>query len=611
MMKHYLKWAGLIIVALAMLCIIAIICIVMFVSPNRFKPLLIAEVMKQTSRQLVINGDLAWTFFPYLGVKTGHMALSNPAGFQQPWLVEIQSATINVRLLPLLKNKIQSEGITLHGLHLYLIKTTKGEVNWSFAKPPSERSSQAIDQTNTHFPAVITGLTISNINVTDGHVSWLDEQAKHAMKIDAFNLKATNISLLQPFPVQIEFKLNSGQPKISAGFKITSDVAISPAKTIISLRSFKLSADMQEPIKTRDVLITGDVLADFGDQTLQWSNLQVKSDQLIITGQLSVNHLIGDPSVIGHLQLMPVDLRDWLKANGQNVSNIQSLKMVTGDFDITSVNKTINIQGKCAIDNLQMNQVKLTQLTIPLHFANEVFNLSSLTANLYQGTLKANATIKFTSDVPQIISEGQLTNIQIGPLLNDLGGSKKKLKLNGVTTIDWQITTAGFDANSVIKNLNGMSHFSIADGVIEGIDIRYYIYLAKAILAQRAPSEPNTNKTEFGRLTGSASIKNGLVQNNDLLVTTPLFVTKGKGMINLINQQINYQTDTLISQSGDLENIAIPISITGNLSAPIIRFDSNEFTKVITHDAIQKAKDSLKDKIKNQGGDLLQNLLNH
>jgi uncharacterized protein involved in outer membrane biogenesis len=473
-MTKYIKLILITLAVLAMVCLIAIIGIVTFVSPNRLKPLLSAQVMKSTNRQLIIDGDLSWTFFPYLGVKTGHVVLNNPSGFQESRFMEIQSATIDVHFLPLLRNKIQSNGIALHGLKLFLIKNAKGEVNWHFP-PKATVKAHPQNFSRKTFPVAMMGLSISNVDVTDGQIIWMDEQNKQSVSMNEFYLKAKNISVLKPFEVEIGFKLINPQTSMSRQFKVNGNIAINAMKEMISLR---------------------------------------------------------------------------------------------------------------------------------------------LTSNLYQGTLKANATIKLGGNVSQIAVQSQLANIQMGSLLNDLGRAKKKLTVNGTAMMDIQVTTAGFDNNSLIKNLNGNMHFSISKGTVEGIDISYYIDVANALLERRSPTKINTNKTEFDQLIGSATIKEGIVRNDDLVLTSVLFTSKGKGIVNLANQEMNYQIDTMVDHAKnsawiDISNITIPISIKGHWADPMIRFESEIFMQSIGSSVVQQSKDVLKEKIKKEGSAFLQNLLNH
>ncbi|GAL09556.1 AsmA protein [Vibrio astriarenae] len=56
----------------------AVIALVTLVNPNQFKPLIVEQVQKNTGYELVIEGDLGWTFFPSVGLSIGRTELKNP-----------------------------------------------------------------------------------------------------------------------------------------------------------------------------------------------------------------------------------------------------------------------------------------------------------------------------------------------------------------------------------------------------------------------------------------------------------------------------------------------------------------------------------------------------
>ncbi|MFA0373024.1 AsmA family protein, partial [Vibrio sp. 10N.222.54.F6] len=63
----------------AMLGLIAalVLYITLIFDPNNFKPQIVEVVKEKTGRDLAINSDLSWTFFPSLGIKLGGVTLSN------------------------------------------------------------------------------------------------------------------------------------------------------------------------------------------------------------------------------------------------------------------------------------------------------------------------------------------------------------------------------------------------------------------------------------------------------------------------------------------------------------------------------------------------------
>ncbi|MGL5335751.1 MAG: AsmA family protein, partial [Enterovibrio sp.] len=60
-----------------------------WINPNDFKPLITQEVKKQLGRDLVIGGDIGWSFWPTLGLSVEQVSLNNPEGFAEAALLSV------------------------------------------------------------------------------------------------------------------------------------------------------------------------------------------------------------------------------------------------------------------------------------------------------------------------------------------------------------------------------------------------------------------------------------------------------------------------------------------------------------------------------------------
>lgn len=626
-MRKSIKWLGAFVSILILLVVLAAVCLVTFVSPNRFKPLIAEQVMKYTGRQLTIDGDLSWSLFPYLGVKTGHILLSNPAGFEQKIFAEIQHATIGVKLFPLLHKKIESSGMMLDGLKLNLIRDINGKNNWQFQQAlPASTSAVAVSlgrSSASEMKKRSVGLAISGIEVSNAEINWLDKQKKQSGSIEKFGLHAKNISFLKPFPIESEFDFTSKNPATSGHVELTSEISLSVDQQIFSFRNLVLTAQLQQGIQKFSWKLTGDVIADLQQQTLQWSHFRGQMGNLILTGKMGVVDLTTSPHAAGHLQIPPFDLKVLLQSVGQDVTNVQVLKDMSGDVDFTAAANAIDVQGKFKIDNIEVKQVKLSQVVIPMHYQIGVLELSPITADFYQGSLQSNAKVNLTGALPQMAVQGKLLNVHAEPLLQDLGGNNQKLKLVGIGNMELQITTMGRSANAFVKNLNGTGHVSFNQGVLQGIDIGYLIDSAYAFAKQKTVTAANAKQTDFGSLTGSVVFRDGVMVNDDLLLDSPRFKANGKGSIDWVNQKIDFHLQTVVNQAamdqrndwGNLYGLPIPINITGSLADPTIRLDTAVLAKAVAEQQIKKIEAKVQDKIKDQvqgkAGEVLQNLLGH
>jgi AsmA protein len=622
-MTKFLKFTGIVVGVIALVLVIAMVLLVTFVSPNRFKPVLTEQVKKFTGRELTLDGDLSWSFFPYFGVTAGHMSLGNPADFKEKIFAEFSSATVGVKVLPLFHGRIQSSGVVLHGMKLNLIKNADGKTNWVFQKSGTDQSSEP-SSTKKKMAAGGVGLAVSAVDITDASVTWRDEQAKQNATINHFDLHAKNINLIQAFPVEMSCDFDSHNPLVSGHAELTSDVAFNIEKQVYSLRNLDFTIQTHKGDQKINLHVTGDVIADMLQQTLQWTNFKASMADLNLTGKVNVLQLTSAPQASGHFDIKPFDLKKLLQNLGQDTSSLQTAKDVDGSVDFSASSKSVKASGLIKIDEVQAAKVKLDKVNAHLQFQDGTLTLSPVTASFYQGSLNADSTVKLNTPLPQISLRGNLTNVQAGPLFEDLGGANKKLKLSGVANVQLQVTTLGKDANTITKNLNGNSKLALSNGVLEGIDLGYLVDSADALINKQSAPQTNSKQTTFGNLTATAVIQNGVVSNNDLLIDSPRFNTTGKGTINLVSQTIDYSLQTAVKQTqiDTVKHYAgamIPITVTGSLNDPSVRLDTQQLLKSVAQQQFDKHKEQIQQKIQEniekqipgEAGKVLQNLLGH
>lgn len=586
-MKKFLKITGSILAALVLLSILLLVCLMTFVNPNRFKPFIAEKVKQSTGRQLTIEGDLSWSVFPYLGIKAEHLTLGNPEGFKQNEFIDISKMTISVKLLPLLHKKIQSDGIMLDGVKLTFIKNAKGDVNWAMPVVAHEPNKTDVSSNNTEKAAM--GLLINAIDIKNADIIYRDEQKNKITQVEHFTLQAKHINVLNPFPIATEFDFSGTNPNQAGHVKLTSDVIV-----------------------------------DLNQNSVQWSNFKGALANLTLTGKISMTDLDKSPQVLGQLTIEPFDLKQLLKSMGQSVDNIQTLKQASGDMELHATTDLLSVRGVLKIETVEVNKIKLTNLVVPFNFQDNTLMSNNLSGDFYQGTLQSDVNMNFKNVNPAISVNGKLARFQIGDLLSDLNGKKRKISLVGAGNVDFDMVMAGSNAAAINNSLNGTCHLAVADGVLKGVDIAYLIDKARSFAKLQGGTVANNNETAFTRLTATGVFRHGVISNNDLVLQTAVTQSNGSGTINLPNQRIDYHLLTTITktsgQKDDANNLygmAIPIDIVGSLSDPHIGVNPDAIIKAIAEFQLKRAQsnvsDHLKDVLKKKAvsNDLLNNLLGH
>lgn len=120
-----------IVVLVLIVCVIAITAVVTFIDPNRVKPVIISEVLKNTGYKLTIDGRLSWSLYPRLGIKVDQMTLTAPDQ-TEPFII-MKDITMAAELLQLLRGYQTLQG-DLHITNLTLMnvqaQNTKVTLQW-------------------------------------------------------------------------------------------------------------------------------------------------------------------------------------------------------------------------------------------------------------------------------------------------------------------------------------------------------------------------------------------------------------------------------------------------------------------------------------------------
>lgn len=273
-----------------------------------------------------------------------------------------------------------------------------------------------------------------------------------------------------------------------------------------------------------------------------------------------------------------------------------------------------SLSGNIFIKEATLFKLHLHNVQVGLHWQNQVLTFRPIQAKLYEGILTGVAHGRDFSAMPKWDGSIQFNNIQLRPLLLDINGANSKVKFSGSGDVGIQIVSQGTTKEQILQSLKGKTDINFKEGVMEGIDLNYIVQTADALINKQPVNTPASNQTRFDHLTCTFAINNGIANTNNLLLTSPAFLTKGQGSINLITQLLNFQLQ-IKSQENIKTQWEIPVLVTGNVSSPDINIDMREIEKIIAKKELEKIKDKVKDEIKShipgKAGEFLQNLLGH
>ncbi|MCS3769566.1 AsmA protein [Aeromonas hydrophila] len=263
-----------ILLGLALAAVVAIAALVSLIDPNQFKPQLVEQVRKSTGRELVIQGDIGWRFWPSLGLSLEQVALRNPAGFAEPDLVRFTRGEASVGLLPLLSHKLEIGKVTLSGAHLFIQTKADGSSN---LRDLLKASAEPKGEVATSEPAATTPppasdkqpwqISLQGVELQQASALLQDDRSGTVSRLEQLDLNLGQLAVDQWVPVTLAAK--GAQGELAFDLKGSAQLKLAPDASRSELKDVALAGSLSEPTQRLDAFsLKADRLA-LG----QWSSL--------------------------------------------------------------------------------------------------------------------------------------------------------------------------------------------------------------------------------------------------------------------------------------------------------------------------------------------------
>ncbi len=388
-----------------------------------------------------------------------------------------------------------------------------------------------------------------------------------------------------------------------------------------------LKALGQAPLEVSDAAVLGKADGTLqlvaGKNSLSVPQLQVRLDDSTLTGELSVTDF-ERMSVRFDLRLDEIDVDRYLPPETEAAPVTPTGAAAAGSQMIpVETLRTLDINGKLAIGQLKAAQLRSTDILIQLVAQNGILRVHPARAKMYEGEYQGDLSLDVTGAQPRISMNERLAGVQLGPLLVDMLG---KGYISGSTRATAKLTTAGQTPDEMTRNLNGDVAFALSDGAVTGFNLAAMLRSAKTLGKGEVEGDAGEpRQTDFTELSGTATVTNGVINNQDLSAKSPLLRVDGKGRVDLPQQTLDYLlttkvVGTLEGQTGkgleDLRGMAVPVQISGtfddlNYSVRLdeaLRGAAEAQIKEKVQEQEEKVKEKVQEKLEKKLGDSLKGL---
>ena len=548
-----LRIIGIVIGCIVVLAIAAVIVAWLTINPNDYKGRIEAAVRSSTGRDLSLSGNMRLAIFPSLALELGPASLGNPPGFStsQPF-ASLQRVSLRVRVLPLLHHQLDVGRVEIDGLDLRLLKNAQGQGNWAMpaGKTAAPMPPQPAKQSSQMTLGEIAGVVIKNSSV-----SYQDMAAGHV------NVNIGHVATGVPVPIKWNLNLTTGPG-------------------------------------SRPIPLSGSATLEYNAKTAHLSGLDARIDDSTLRGNAAVTNLTTG-AMNFDLSIDQIDLDRYLSPASKSAARAPAAKQTQQATELpTSALKTLQLNGKLDIGKATIYGMKLSQVAVGLAADGGVLHISPAAAKLYDGTSTGDITLDAHGSVPVLHLDESLSGINVQPLLMDFA---KLNRVSGRGNVSMNITAHGNTTAALISSLDGHAALNLANGAIQGLDLWSAINSAVALAERHSmPAKGVGNSTPFDTFKASADLTNGVATTKDLNIASGDLRVTGQGTANLVTEAVNYRVNAAIlkgsAASAALANV--PLLISGKMTSPSVRPDTQALVKSVAQQQLQKHKGQVENKLR-------------
>ena len=439
------------VIAVFLLVIVIGVCSVyLFIDPNSYKPDIAAAVKEKTGQELNFKGEIKLSVFPWLGVSTGLVTLSNSADFQDQDFATLEASEIKLNLLPLLSKKVDVSRVVLKGLVLNLEKNAQGINNWDSFTPLKtiEQTAPAInsneDQVDINSLAV---LAVGGLAIENAQINWRDQSVGRQLFFKDINLNVDSFSFDKPVALNLTGLITKPDNAYKADIEFRSEFIVTEKQQSLVLNNSELQATLRtENTADKSImasLAVANIVLDKPTQTVTVSGAKWVVDQMVVSADLSGSHLDNHYVIQGPVILSAFNPREVLANLGIKVPEFQDQQALTQSslrFNLSASDNALELQNiSLSIDNVQINGS--AQL---LSFVDPVVAIKlaadQLDVDRYLPPVKNHSVSKLLTPLAAMALASYALPVDLLSKLNvDSQLNLASLKLNGLTLKDYQL----------------------------------------------------------------------------------------------------------------------------------------------------------------------------
>jgi AsmA protein len=504
-----------------------------------------------------------------------------------------------------------NDGFALAGLAINGVELVDAAVNWSDAQTATKvkivdltLSTDAIEFDEPVAIKLSAGVVSNKPDIKakislQGDVQF--NQSLNAFHVEDFQLSViTHLKELTPKPIILkltttthldlkqgtahgDIQLSSAGAAIRSNFNITS-LNTKPvingtlSSNAMNARALAEKLQIKLPPMVSSESLTKISMRSSVQATLNsvhLDDLNVTLDGSLLSGWVHVSDM-KQSKVRYSLNLKPITLDGYLPPPPPEPSNTSKVNAAILGKKMTSVDttiplpldllRTLDLDGVLNIDGISLKNIQLNKIKLPAKAAHGVLLMQPVTMNVFGGAIRAKIGLDVRA-IPAYIVDLKASRLKastvIDPILVGIMGDEK-VTVQGIAKFNVKMKASGNSVLALKKSASGKIQIDMDRAILKGVDVEHYAHNAVAdyVKAKNMPflesfrSEYSPKqKTAFDRFHASFKASQGILINKDLILESKKAKVSGSGLIDIVEESIDYRPVLDISVKNPIRKI--------------------------------------------------------
>ena len=455
---------------------------------------------------------------------------------------------------------------------------------------------------------------LDHFDLRDSQLDWISVTKPVAGQPLAVIINTPNadINVAQQTLKLSNLQLQSGDIKLAAEINgehimdkpsIQGSAVIAPFNPSLAMKQWDIALPTMSDAKALTNLDSNFHFQANANQ-VEFTSLDVGLDNSHGKGAMTIKDF-NQPAILFDLAVDTLDVDRYLPPQTKSSKAIASpgMAFAAGTFSVPlDWLRKLDAEGKLAFGQLVFNKMTLQDVLLTLSSKKGIVKVGQTAKQFYQGAYSGNLNVDARAEKSVLSLNEKLTNIHLEPLLKAVKG---EAKIGGILTASTQLHGQGNNTHELQSNFTGKATFFLKDGFIKGFNLEKLLENSKNLAKGGSLlTDTQHGQTAFSKISGTAIINKGLLQNNDLIANTAKLRGTGKGNVNLDTGLVDYIITTKLLKAAatattpeQVHETPIVIHLGGTLSQPTYTLDVAALLTDKNKAKIDRFLDKNKDKV--------------